>query len=103
MNIHTLPGTPGRIGWRAADGIASNPAAVDPLAVTVGCTLELTEFIGENRLLLCRATSGGAPISVLEASNLPPRHPGEALSVQVSRDRIHTFDRHGMRAEASLV
>jgi multiple sugar transport system ATP-binding protein len=103
MNIHTLPGMPGRIGWRAADGaIASNPTAIDPLAVSIGCTLELTEFIGENRLLLCR-TSDGAPISVLEASNAPPRRPGEALRVEVSRDRIHTFDRHGMRAEASLV
>lgn len=104
MNIHTLPGTPGRIGWRAADGAnASNPAALDPLAVSIDCTLELTEFIGENRLLLCRNTSDGAAISVLEASNAPPRRPGEALSVQVPRDRIHTFDRHGTRAEASLV
>lgn len=103
MNIHTVPGISNRGGWRASDGqIIENRHYAAPQSVLIDGIVEVSEFTGEGRLLLCRDDNGGK-FTVAQPAGNAYLHPGDTLTVTVPWESIHMFDAHGIRKDASLV
>jgi len=115
MNIHAVPGLSNRVGWRPSDGLILDDAGSDfgggnmgrgtgsaAASVTVTGVVEASEFTGEGRLLLCR-TMDGDRFSVAQPATGHGLLPGATISVRIPHDRLHHFDIHGNRTEASFV
>lgn len=96
MNFTDRSGS--RIGWRATDARILGDGETAGRGFVVEGVVDVIEFTGDSRHLLCRADN--ATFTIVQRDGDPVLRSGDVVRAEIADSQLHRFDRNGNRIHA---